>query len=260
MLYHYTSPDGALGIVKSGEVWASMIHYLNDSGEFKLALRLVRELISEADELPTNLRSLVSDEFIDIVGSVAVFVFSLTAQKDLLSQWRAYSSKGGYALGFSKEILEVIVREDSAVLAPCIYDEVEQRAVLRPVVQTLIRTARELPEGANGIDLYRSVAEEFTRAAAVIKDKSFENENEWRLIFGPGVATTKTDARTSGSIVVPYYRCPIKRGGLYPIAEIVVGPGQDVELAGRSLRYVTSSIFRWPVKVTRSTSTFRILS
>jgi len=237
-----------------------MIHYLNDSSEFTLALRLVQELLSQVDELPDHLRHLVNDEFISVVRSVAVFVFSLTAQKDLLSQWRAYSSSGGYALGFSKEVLEAIVREDNAVLVPCVYDDAEQRTMLRPVVQTLIRAAKELPEGANRIDLLRTVAEEFTSAAAVIKDKSFEAEEEWRLIFGPGVDTAKTDARTAGSTVVPYYRCQIKRGGLYPIAECVVGPGQDVVLAGRSLHYVTSSVFHWPVKVTPSTSTFRVLS
>ena len=260
-LYHYTSPEGALGIVKSGEVWASMIHYLNDSGEFKLALRLVQELIADAHELPDDVRHLVNDEFISVVRSVAVFVFSLSAQKDLLSQWRAYSPNGGYALGFSKDVLDAIVSEDNAALVPCVYDDAKQRIILRPVVETLIRAAKELPEGADGLDLYRTVANEFTRTAAVIKDKSFEAEEEWRIIFGPtGVDKAKTDARTAGSIVVPYLRCQIKRGGRYPIAECVVGPGQDVDLAGRSLRYVTTSMFHWPVKVTSSTSTFRVLS
>lgn len=259
VLYHYTSPEAALGIVRSAEVWASMIQYMNDSSEFRLALRLVQELVSEIPSVPEATRRVISEEFVDAVRSVAVFIFSLTGERDLLSQWRAYASRGGYALGFSKELLERIAEEDGALLARCVYKEEEQRALMRPVVDELVALAADLPD-VTGIDLYHSVAERFTQVAALVKDRSFEAENEWRLVFGPGIDPSKTDARTAGSIVVPFYRCPIKRGGLYPLAEIVVGPGQDVELAGRSLRYVTSSIYRWPIKVTRSDSTFRVLS
>lgn len=256
-LYHYTSAKGALGIIRSGEVWASMIHYLNDASEFALALRLAEELIEEGDELPERTRQTV-DDFIRAVRSVAVFVFSLSAKKDLLSQWRSYAPGGGYALGFSREFLEVVEAEENAILAPCIYEDCAQREQMRPVIQSLVKTAIGLHEDASGIDLYHAAGFEFTRAAALIKDRSFEAEEEWRIIFGPGVESTKTLARVSGTLMVPYYPCPIKRGGRYPIAEIVVGPGQDPDRARRSLHWVTASILDWPVQVTPSTSTLRL--
>jgi len=248
-----------LGIVRSGEVWASMIHYMNDSSEFRLALHLVKDLIAELDDIPEQTRQLVA-EFIHRVRFVAIFAFSLSEQKDLLSQWRAYAGSGGYALGFSKDVLEAIVDEDKAILAPCVYNEHEQRALLRPIVEQMLRTVSDSSDNARGIDLFRVFTKDFLRVAAVIKDSSFEAEQEWRLLFGPGIDPSTTDAKTSGSMIVPYHKCSIKRGGRYPIQEIVVGPSQDVELAGRSLRYVTADKFHWPVKIVQSQSTFRRLS
>lgn len=42
ILYHYTTQDGLLGIIKNWEIWASHTQYLNDAMEFHLAIRLMR--------------------------------------------------------------------------------------------------------------------------------------------------------------------------------------------------------------------------
>src|SRR5438270_10650521 len=42
-LYHYTGQDGLLGIIGTGSMWATNIAYMNDSTEFEVALRLIRE-------------------------------------------------------------------------------------------------------------------------------------------------------------------------------------------------------------------------
>ncbi|OLD27475.1 MAG: hypothetical protein AUJ04_03935 [Acidobacteria bacterium 13_1_40CM_3_55_6] len=45
ILYHYTSQEGLMGIITERCIWASKIHYLNDSEEFSIALDLAgREL------------------------------------------------------------------------------------------------------------------------------------------------------------------------------------------------------------------------
>ena len=259
-LFHYTTPAGALGIIDSGEVWATMIHYMNDSQEFRYALDLARSLIVEMDGVSEQVRRLVADEFLRTVRSVAVFVFSLTERNDLLSQWRAYSSsRGGYSLGFSRDVLGGITAEDSAILVRCVYDRDSQVALLKPVLHEMLEAASAMPIDAHGIELYRTFAEQFTAAAATIKHPSFDEEREWRLIFGPGVDPARTGARTGGGLVIPYYRCSIRRGGKYPISTIVVGPSPNADLAARSLRYVTTNQFGWPAKITFSQSPFRPL-
>ena len=38
VLYHYTDSGGLKGILSSGKIWATDIHYLNDKSEIQLAL------------------------------------------------------------------------------------------------------------------------------------------------------------------------------------------------------------------------------
>ena len=196
--------------------------------------------------------------FLDVVGQVAVFVFSLTECGDQLSQWRAYSGVGGgYALGFHRDVLGVIAAEEEGHLIPCEYDEADQLDLLRPLLVEMVTTAEALPEEARGLDLYTEFADRFPLLAASLKHHSFAEEREWRLLFGPGIDPARTDARASGSILVPYFKCPIRRNGRYPLAEVVVGPSPTAHLAGRSLRYITTSKLGWPVKVIPSDSSFR---
>jgi hypothetical protein len=46
-LYHYTSQDGLLGIVKSGTLWSTNIFYMNDSTEFRQPLGMLRERVNK---------------------------------------------------------------------------------------------------------------------------------------------------------------------------------------------------------------------
>ncbi len=258
ILYHYTTPSGALGIIDSGEVHASMIHYMNDSQEFKYALALVPKILEELPGLSDRARTLITSEFVDVVREVAVFVFSLTTRDDQLSQWRAYGgAAGGYALGFGSQVLNAIAKEESARLVRCVYDEGDQLDLLRPVVGELAAIADALHPEARGYDLYKESAERFTSVAASVKHPSFEEECEWRLVFGPGVDPKLTGARAAGGLLVPFYKCSIRRGGLYPIDKLRVGPSSNRALARRSLHYITSSKFGWPVKVEYSKSSFR---
>ena len=47
ILYHYTSQEGLLGIIKNREVWATDISYLNDTKEYKYTVDLTSERIKE---------------------------------------------------------------------------------------------------------------------------------------------------------------------------------------------------------------------
>ena len=50
-LYHYTNPVGAHGIIEEKSLWATNIHYLNDSKEFGHAREIaVREIGQPAPE------------------------------------------------------------------------------------------------------------------------------------------------------------------------------------------------------------------
>lgn len=119
VLYHYTSNVGLLGMIASQEFWFTEIRFLNDSREFRLACdALVKGIQRYAGTYRQQWldRGCSGAEFESMVanmcngghyeaafGKVAKrghpFVFSLTEEGDLLSQWRAYG-KGEYCIGF----------------------------------------------------------------------------------------------------------------------------------------------------------------
>jgi len=106
-LYHYSTQCGFLGIVKSDKIWASKIHYLNDSNEYQLALSLARDLLRsklEQVEISDRIKIECLLDNIQQIEELNVCVVSLTEERDLLSQWRAYGGRaGGVCLGFSAE-------------------------------------------------------------------------------------------------------------------------------------------------------------
>ncbi len=46
-LYHYTSIHGLHGILTSRFLWASEIHFLNDTQEFKYSFRILEKLFKD---------------------------------------------------------------------------------------------------------------------------------------------------------------------------------------------------------------------
>ena len=45
IIYHYTSPEGILGIIESNSLWATDINYLNDSSELRYIYGLVERIV-----------------------------------------------------------------------------------------------------------------------------------------------------------------------------------------------------------------------
>jgi hypothetical protein len=256
LLYHYTTTAGAHGILSGGAVWASMIHYMNDAQEFQYALALARELIQSATESSEESR-LVCDDFLSAIRRITIFVFSLTENKDQLSQWRAYSLAGGYAVGFAKAHLSTIAAGYGASLVKCDYDPASQREKLAPIVADMLEAA--IPGGFSA-KAFDDFAVRFARVAAAIKHPSFREEQEWRIVSASKMKPELVRYRHAGGVIVPYCEWSLRQGSTYPIATVVVGPTIPGELAARSLHYLTAQTFGWPVKVEFSDSPLRPLT
>src|SRR5687768_16395809 len=96
-LFHYTGIGSVIGMAKSGAIWASHAYYLNDS----------REVIHACDILISTIKARVNEnhgapaeiEFLPQLALWAasfkrnyysIFIFSLSEERSLLSQWRSY--------------------------------------------------------------------------------------------------------------------------------------------------------------------------
>jgi hypothetical protein len=260
-LFHYTSAAGVLGILHKGSVWASMLHYMNDGQEFGYALELTRELLQRQlgnTEDDSECKK-TCEEYLTTIERLAVFIFSLSEQRDLLSQWRAYCPpEGGYAVGFRTKELEEIGRPEGFRLVACEYDRDRQIGLLRPVVDQMISTARKLGPAASGIALHRVMTDEFAEVAARLKHPSFEEESEWRL-----VATRKSFetalSRATLTLIVPYFNLSITTQKGVPVSRVVVGPHRFPELARRSLHFMSAVDRGWPITVEHSKTPYRVI-
>ena len=259
-VYHYTTLPGAHGILESGSIWASDMRFLNDRREWIHAIDLAAQTVRETEGVPVDLADslLRVTEDLDYTRS---FVACFSSDGDSLPQWRAYSQRG-CALGFDTVRLSKLASEypGSGMFVPVVYDEAEQRTILRHVVE-LISTHFQDSTPTSG-DLVFS-AGMFTKILTVyspaLKDPSFESEREWRLILGvPDPGGPAFRFRATGGAIVPYLsvRLSVEGTSILP-SHVTIGPSPEPELVGEGVKQMIESLGASGVVVDPSKVPFR---
>lgn len=167
ILYHYTSLEAFRLIIETGTIRATESKYLNDASELAYGLDKIRES-SKSDEIS----DLIESQFANLNPRFYqyTYIFSLSTEGDLLSQWRAYCPGGGVSIGFSKTALEILAKAHNFEVVRCIYNQDEVNQAVKALVNRW-----------TGED-DRNFFEEMTKLAASIKHPSFAEESEHRLI------------------------------------------------------------------------------
>jgi hypothetical protein len=239
-LYHYTTQDGLLGIVRAGELWATNVQYMNDTREFFLALELAAERVKAHRWAPEHSVNRLSADIIQRLEQIKiapVCAVSFCVNPDLLSQWRGYAgSTGGICLGFSSEALVNSAASISgALLATCIYRTKEQEKLIDEIIGLALEDVHRLKN--HNDETIATAAANFIRVllscGALFKDEGFQEEAEWRLIISRD-NLTKYEYRTGKSTLTPYLKFRL-RGECWSneIHRAIVGPcphpGEAVE-------------------------------
>ena len=99
-LCHYTTLDGALGIIQSGDLWLSHLRFSNDDAEFLYGLDFVGAeltVMSEeaAADAPRVDRISGVKSLIDRQREQPIYICCFCEHENLLSQWRGYTDNGG---------------------------------------------------------------------------------------------------------------------------------------------------------------------
>lgn len=238
IVYHYTTQRGLLGILETDSLWATKVHYLNDSSEYTHALDLATEILRSRIEHEANeherkrLQCLL--EIIPRFVKMNVSVASFCERGDLLSQWRAYGGRsGGYSLGFNTSRLRRQASEQQWILVKCVYDDQEQRNLVSDVIQEALETEFNtedgyidplvLPKGGNfGVHI--------TRIAPLLKNKSFREEQEWRLV-SRALMAGHMRFRPGRSTMVPFFEFRLGEKDPSYLESVTVGPGPHMGLA-----------------------------
>jgi|GEM_PF-348180 len=249
-LYHYTTPEGLRKIVEEGEIWASNIFFLNDSEEWYWGMKLFADRLKDrkADHpifeeyLLAAEKAMVGEEQggLDPQRYLGMHVCSFSKNGDLLSQWRAYCPKGGFALGFPKSKLALLAQDQGFVLDRCVYEHEDHLRMIDAMLDR-IRDEAKLkdswhPNSASLRTEYGGIINRFNweiwKTAAIMKHWGFHEELEWRFVSSlksPG-ASGNLGFHTSGGTIVPHQLIDLNSNpALWNDVSVVVGPGPHKE-------------------------------
>jgi hypothetical protein len=244
-LFHYTDQAGLLGIIENKEIWASHTQYLNDQKEYSHAISLLSELIKiSKHKYSSKLEQEILEEMnegIKGIESVNVCVCSFSEEQDSLSQWRAYSnSSAGFSIGFSGSFIKSIVDFQECYLAPCLYEENNQVELLEALIDKVVKQNIKMKGNGEyeGYPLGGSLCAYIHRYAPILKDVSFKDEKEWRIISRPlSCKSDNYDFRTGASMLVPYYKIPlIDSNDCFLLKSITVEPTPNTKQSKMSVQ------------------------
>jgi hypothetical protein len=272
-LYHYTDLTSTVGIISENEFWLSNLFYLNDKYEYEVGLNLFKKYLkdkkseySENPKVTIFLNSL--DSALDLLETGNVFIMSFSEQSDLLSQWRGYADNcKGTRIELSS--LENI-KTKGILLLPCIYSEQEQLDYVSHIVDNAIQIFNKTPElgitnRENFGDLEKPFSDAIQKAGsdfisktnvacAIIKDKSFSEENEWRLL---NFIDNKLFFRTKSHYVVPFIKMKISNINSH-LTDIMTCSSPEPSITEKSIRFLLNNKGFSSTELSRSKIPYRL--
>lgn len=250
-LYHYTSIDGLLGMLKECSkdnpyitMWATHSMFLNDPSEYKCGKDVCkRALLEVEDELEIdknkriskslyNDKEVESNELSDFIYSTipetiewgVPYIISLSRSRDSLPMWNTYAHKGqGIALGFDKYSLQM---ENGIEITNCCYDDIEDNEFVQLYTKIKERL-RKLYDNRDKVDeahIYANYDLMLRDYYLAIKHKGYKYERETRCFATQKKNEDSKDVilyRNSNNMITPYIERKIN---ISCLKEIFIGP------------------------------------
>jgi hypothetical protein len=185
--YHYTSHEAALSIVRNRELWLTNIQYMNDREEGEGFKAYVDEYLRHRNDSGQPVEAAIYQLLQTIVkGQVILPIWAIcfSARSDDAAQWDRYASNGkGVVLEVHMpSVLDVIQRGlpkeligGYAMKGPVIYSKTEATRIVSETIELMEQRVKS-GESANP-------NQDIVQLAALIKNPSFESENEFRIVL-----------------------------------------------------------------------------
>lgn len=281
-LYHYTSQQGLLGIIKNKELLMTDILYLSDSSEYKHTLDLLKSLVETREKQLSTLTGMSGNDVNSKVRKVyrylksycelgidktnerliENYIFSLSRKEDDLNQWRSYCPReGGFSIGFDyKRLSSIIYQEKNKgyTIRECIYDPTKKNEIINSILKPIDDILENEKNDFDVEGLYSEIIIQMTYHSSYLKHKKFEDEQEFRIINNGINVFDIIDYRQGKSMIVPHVRfSPRDVDDNLPISKIIIGPTPLPELSRLSVRSLLESKNYEEVKVEISNIPYR---
>ena len=232
-IYHYTSADPLVSILKSGVLRATHFAFLNDSSEIRYGRQLAEKIIESrlgTKQMRPNGNQLlrhVKKALEDVGKGREFYVVCFCEKPNVLSQFLVYGSpgKGRFCIGFDTE--EQPRPRDP--LSPALYDEPEQRQKLRKAIDDALVRLDAYSSSRFLNRVRKLLVEKIVREICFFKHPGFKEEGEWRVVHEVKAADD-IDLDVSSGRIRPFLDLwvgldqgdgrPLK----LPLAEVWVGP------------------------------------
>jgi len=276
-LYHYTTVDGLRGILSSGSIYASHVLYLNDSSEVKHALDFASNCLAQIEKSAIEVHGVPAKRLCDyghfffkgakILWDEDVYVTSFCEEGDLLSQWRGYAM-GGFAILFAPLLSDrkFLVWGDGATkstIAKVMYGDAEKKEALTRILAAGVKATAKAGDRELETTLATVTSGQLQTWIHTAKDKSFEHEQEWRIISlvearnQPLKASDGFETRIVSGQLVPAIRLRPNEQKLLPILGVKCGPNESQELTEKAVTLLLAS-YGYPIdQVSSSRVPFR---
>lgn len=250
-VFHYTSLDAAVAILRDHTVWCSNVSYSNDPAENAYGYNILLETVKKD-------RDFAFAGLLKAIATVDCYATSFSADPDLLPQWRAYCGNGrGIAVGVDADVL---LKRRRMFFSRVEYEPLQQQQIVRnlmDVFRPTILAARNNPRRLRWI--IGTLATYFVAARSIFKSNAYESEREFRLFVTiPSVTAAQDDSlrfRTNKGSLVPYFAIDLSVStaprAAQPITEIRIGPCLDFQLLSSSLSLLLAKYELKP-SITRS--------
>jgi hypothetical protein len=281
-LYHYCSTSTFISIISNNSIWLSSLSLSNDTMEGRILRKTLIQMLANGKAGEEEIGHIESsldfvENFFDGLG------FCLSAEPDLLSQWRGYADDGqGFSIGFSKYYLEKMCKakdegDFTFFLSKVLYEpsehEQELIALYRIIKEQIDSGKLKMPPvgGFRRPNEYEKLMKEYVDSISTVtktiightykniyrmKGKAFSEEKEWRLFT---LLMKENDdlsfVRSGINRLVPYKKVILKELDIPIINKIYIGP-RNITPGWAIRKFLTQSGFN-DVSIEKAAATYR---
>ena len=198
---HYTSLENFIKILDTKTFYLFNSYQMNDYKENVRVIEILERVISQKkslipDDYLEKLKEILSNEFY----TSFIYICCFTELRDSLSQWRAYGDDGnGICLIFNPKDLGItysLLSSNSEMrkflsFHNVIYSEEQQEKLVEEIIKISLKSTN-LFENGKAYTFADKIIKYISMFAPIFKINEFQEEKEWRIIYGTKISYTNT--------------------------------------------------------------------
>lgn len=251
--YQYSSLSTFRGVIEHNNLWATHWAYLNDAKELKKGLKIAKFVHSEPiikksfkpyysfGDFEKIISKLSKKE---IINKTDAYVLCFSEEKDKLNLWQGYGD--GYnsivTAYDSAKIKANTETADFSIMGKVIYDEDSQKVMMLMFLGRFYLLTKEMqkrfPKQKEKVKKLLSgyFAMGILILSLFMKEKSWKEEKEWRIIFFYP-SHNFLDFKETDKGVIPFLHIPLfKEHALKCINGIRLPKSLDFDLRGKAIK------------------------